>query len=248
MVNVVVLIFTGGTVRISDDGLGMSRQDLQNFFRMHGENRQRQRGKRVRGRFGTGKCAAFGIANRLRIDTTQRGKRNVVELHRSDIQSAKDGLAFPVRDLVVNKDSQLSDGTLIEISDFNVKRLDVEGATHYVQHHLSRYKQRAHVVINGQECKFHEPPVRAIYEVVAPQTIADHLGTLTLIIKVSPVPLETDNNGIDILSHGIWHQTTLAGLENKEMAHYLFGEVDVACIRGQRLGCPCLSITREATR
>jgi len=69
LVNVAVEIY-GSVMKIADDGMGMSRKDLQNFFQMHGENRQRMRGKRVRGRFGTGKSAAFGIANCLRIDTT----------------------------------------------------------------------------------------------------------------------------------------------------------------------------------
>ena len=40
---------------------------------MHGENLQRKKGKRTRGRFGTGKSAAFGIANTLEIDTIKDG-------------------------------------------------------------------------------------------------------------------------------------------------------------------------------
>src|SRR4051812_22755922 len=77
-VNVAVEILAT-SITIADDGAGMSRQELQNFFRMHAENQQRLRGKRVRGLFGTGKSAAFGIANVLRIDTSKDGKRNVVE-------------------------------------------------------------------------------------------------------------------------------------------------------------------------
>ena len=95
----------------------MSRDDLRNFFQMHGENRQRKRGKTVRGRFGTGKCAAFGIANCLRIDTTQNGKRNIVELHRHDIASAKSGAPFPVKDVLLNEPTDQSDGTLVEIEE-----------------------------------------------------------------------------------------------------------------------------------
>ena len=58
----VVVELSGGLLKISDNAAGMTRQELRNFFMMHGENIQRSRGKRVRGRFGTGKCAAFGIA------------------------------------------------------------------------------------------------------------------------------------------------------------------------------------------
>lgn len=63
-------------LRIADNGSGMSRVELQNFFMMHGQNLQRARGKRVRGQFGTGKSAAFGIANSLQLDTVQNGKRD----------------------------------------------------------------------------------------------------------------------------------------------------------------------------
>ena len=87
----VVVELSGDLIRVTDNGEGMSRKELQNFFMMHGENIQRARGKRVRGRFGTGKCAAFGIANLFRVDTVKNKKRNVVELSRSSIEAAKSG-------------------------------------------------------------------------------------------------------------------------------------------------------------
>ncbi len=52
---------------IADNGRGMDWRDLQNFFVMHGENIDRKHGKPGRGRFGTGKSAAFGIADILRV-------------------------------------------------------------------------------------------------------------------------------------------------------------------------------------
>ena len=76
------------TLQIADNGVGMSRKDLVRFFQMHGMNVQRKKGKRVRGRFGTGKSAAFGVANTLIIDTVQNGIRNVVKLTREAIESA----------------------------------------------------------------------------------------------------------------------------------------------------------------
>jgi len=86
---VVVVDVTSNYVTISDNGLGMSRDELNNFFLMHGENIYRKKGKRVRGRFGTGKSAAFGLADILRIDASKDGLRNVVELSRDDIEKAK---------------------------------------------------------------------------------------------------------------------------------------------------------------
>ena len=56
-------------IRISDNGRGMDWASLQNFFVMHGENIDRKQGRPGRGRFGTGKSAAFGIADKLQITT-----------------------------------------------------------------------------------------------------------------------------------------------------------------------------------
>ena len=53
------------------------------------------------------------------------------------------------------------------------------------------------------------------------------LGDVELVIKVSKAPLEQDLRGISIFSNGVWHETTFAGSENKEMAHYIFGEIEV---------------------
>ena len=61
-------------ITISDNGRGMSPNDLAHFFRMHGENLERLAGRTGRGKFGTGKSAAFGIANVLRVDTVRNGK------------------------------------------------------------------------------------------------------------------------------------------------------------------------------
>jgi hypothetical protein len=243
-VNVVVDIISS-TIRIADDGSGMSRKDLQNFFQMHGENRQRKKGKRVRGLFGTGKCAAFGIANCLRIDSTKNGKRNVVELMRSEIQAAKSGKPFPVKDVVVDEPTGQSDGTHVELSDFNLKNLDVRSTIAYIERHLSRYRSHAKVVINGQECQFEEPQASQQFRVLPPLEVAKHIGEVTLTIKVSPRPLEPETNGVDVLSHGIWHDTTLAGLEKREMSQYLFGEVDVPILEDKEWPIPPFDNTRN---
>jgi hypothetical protein len=48
-----------------------------------------------------------------------------------------------------------------------------------------------------------------------------------LTIKVAPFSLDQDERGIDILSEGIWHETTLGDIEGKELSERIFGEVDV---------------------
>ena len=125
------------SLTIADNGTGMSRSDLVRFFTMHGENIQRKRGKRVRGRFGTGKSAAYGIAKLLKIDTRQNGKRNVLSLHVDDIKKASSGKPFYVNEIVVDEPTDLEDGTIIQIQEIITTRLDLEGTISYIEKHLA---------------------------------------------------------------------------------------------------------------
>src|SRR5262249_28353360 len=84
-------------IRISDNGRGMTLDGLQNFFVMHGENLDRKSGFAGRGRFGTGKSAAFGIGDVLRVTSVRDGRRSVVELRRADLEQASSGDPIPVR-------------------------------------------------------------------------------------------------------------------------------------------------------
>ena len=214
---------------------------------MHGENILRKQGRRVRGRFGTGKSAAFGLANSLRIEATQAGLRNVVELHRKDIEKAQNGKPFSVRDIEVDQSMDEDDGTMVVIRELNVKRLDVDKVISYVERHLSRYYTRAHVTVNGHVCKFKEPPFVTQFERVPPAEVAKHIGDVSLNVKVSPTPLDDDTRGIDILSHGIWHETTLAGIERKENANQIFGQIDVPILEDGEWPIPAFDNTRNNT-
>lgn len=215
------------TLIIADNGDGMSRDDLERFFTMHGENIQRKRGKRVRGRFGTGKSAAFGIAKSLLIDTRHNGKRNVVSLHLEDIKKATSGETFEVNEVVVDEKTDQDDGTIIEIKEFMTPRMDIDATISYIEKHLSRYRMRANVIINGHTCKFKELPSVATIIVQAPKEVEKHIGLPTLTIKIAPFALDQDERGVDILSEGIWHETTLGDVEGKELSERLFGEVDI---------------------
>lgn len=243
----VVVELSGGLLKISDNAAGMTRQELRNFFMMHGENIQRSRGKRVRGRFGTGKCAAFGIANVLRVDTVKNRKRNALELSRSDIEAAKSGEPFPVRDIAESEPAEAENGTVIEISDFNIKKIDVEGTIGYVERHLARYRQRARVWINNHECQFQEPISTEEFKFTPPSSVAATIGEVSLVVKVSPTPLDPEMNGIDVLSQSIWHDTTLADHKGKEQAEYIFGEVDVPIFEEREWKIPPFDNTRNNT-
>jgi len=64
-------------IEVADNGRGMSSADLERFFTMHAENIDRLRGRAGRGKFGTGKSAAFGIGVSLEIDTRRGNMRKL---------------------------------------------------------------------------------------------------------------------------------------------------------------------------
>jgi len=244
---VIAIEITSHEVRISDNSRGMSRKELSKFFQMHGENILRKQGRKVRGRFGTGKCAAFGLANSLRIDTIQSGSRNVVELHRKDIERAQSGEPFSVKDVEVNQQTHEDDGTIIIIQELNVKRSNVDNVISYLERHLSRYRTRARVTVNGHVCKFKEPPFIKEFTRFPQADVVKHIGGVSLNVKISPIPLDDETRGINILSHGIWHETTLAGIERKESANHIFGQIDVPILEDGEWPIPAFDNTRNNT-
>jgi hypothetical protein len=217
---------------VSDNGRGMTLADLQNFFVMHGENVDRKKGHVGRGRFGTGKSAAFGIADCLRITTVRDDKRSIVELTRSDIQAARTGdgpvESVPVRVLAAEVPVDEPNGTVVEIDHIKLGRLDPQAIVGFVERHLAVWPNKdAVVTVNGRACEYHEPPTRFERSFTPSETEATLVGQVELTVKVAKAPLDEEMRGIAIFANGVWHETTLAGLERKEYAEYLFGEIDV---------------------
>lgn len=211
---------------VSDNGSGMDRADLLKFFQMHGLNTQRQRGRVVRGRFGTGKSAAFGIARTLRIETRKNGLYNAVQLRRETIEAASDGRPFGVEEIFSDTPTDEEDGTTVMITRlFDRKRLEIDETRRYVERHLGRNRQNHTVLINGHECEYQEPVSIKEFEFEAPKQVSERIGTVDMVVKVSPAPLDAESNGIDVLSHSLWHDTILGDLPRQGSARRLFGEV-----------------------
>lgn len=212
---------------IKDNGRGMAWADLDNFFLMHGENLDRKAGRSGRGRFGTGKSAAFGIANTLRLTTTRGGKRSAVELSRQDIETMTSADGIPVHTLEKEIKTSAPNGTLIEIEGINLRTLDQSGVIHYIERHLARWPKNVAVWVNNHQCEYNEPAVAREAKFQSEGVLQSTLCDVELTIKAAKAPLEEDQRGVSIYANGVWYETTLAGSENKEMAQYIFGEIDV---------------------
>lgn len=235
------------SITIQDNGRGMDWDGLQNFFIMHGENLDRKQGTPGRGRFGTGKSAAFGIANVLRITTVRDGHRSRIEVRRQDVEAATSGEPIPVRTLEREGLTTEPNGTLIEIEEVQLRRLDPKGIIEYIERHLARWPRNATVFVDDHECEYHEPPVAAEHRFRPEGDSRQQLGDVELIIKVSKSPLDEDLRGVSILSNGVWHETTLAGSKGREMAQYIFGEIDVPRLDEDDSTIPPFDLSRSMT-
>ena len=140
------------TISISDNGRGMSVDDLEHFFQMHGENLDRLSGRPGRGKFGTGKSAAFGIGNRLKIETCRGGIRNVVELNRKAIDRSS-GEDIPVTWLVRDEPSTATNGTTVTIGEIFLSRLRTNEIIEYIERNLQAFRaQLPSVAVNDHVC------------------------------------------------------------------------------------------------
>lgn len=235
----------GKRIVISDNGRGMTSEDLSRYFQMHAENIDRKKGKAGRGMFGTGKSAAFGIGDCLTLTTARNGLRCKVRLQRSDIEAAEDGTSIPVKVLERDVKTAAPNGTVVEVEGIHLKKIDTGSVTRHIERHIQHWPN-ATVIVNRHECRVQEPAYGAVRKFSTAGTHFEAtLGLIELTIKVAKAPLEQEWQGIAILSNNVWHTTTLAGCEGKLFANYIFGELDVPRIAEDRSAISPFDMSRS---
>lgn len=214
-------------IEISDNGRGMSADDLSHYFTMHAENIDRLRGRAGRGKFGTGKSAAFGIGCTLKVDTRRDGTRNVVLLSRESID-ASDGQNVPIEWIIRNESTSLSNGTTITIGDIVLTRINSQTVIEYIERHLRVFRASLpEVAVNEHVCQYREPSVTDVFTFKPSAEQVQILGDVELKIKVSLSPLPESEIGIAITA-GLGNSVAIetGGVDRKELGNYLFGEID----------------------
>jgi hypothetical protein len=215
-------------IEITDNGRGMRSADLERYFMMHAENADRQRGKTGRGKFGTGKSAAFGIGRVLTVDTCRDRTRNVVRLTRDAIDRST-GDAIPVEWLTRNEATDRPNGTSVTIGGIVLTRIGTPNIIEYIERHLQAFRALLpEVAVNEHVCQYREPQVLEAFEFNPSAEQAKVIGDVSLVVKVSLSPLPQTEVGIAITA-GIGNLVAIesGGVDRKEMGNYLFGEVDV---------------------
>ena len=147
----------------ADNGSGMDAAGLQHFFTMHAENKDRRAGRPGRGKWGTGKSAAFGIANLLRVDTTRSGLRNVVGVDSGEAVEKSSGAEINLHWVIRNEHSSRPNGTIVFVSELNV-RAESAPIIEYVERHLAFFRGlNPSVAMNTHVREYREPSVAAVH-------------------------------------------------------------------------------------
>ena len=216
-------------VIVEDNGVGMDFDGLTHFFTMHGENQERRKGMPGRGKFGTGKSAAFGIGTELEVDTVRDGVRQVVRVTRAGIEAAA-GDVIPVE--FVERDQKaagVANGTVITIRGVTAK-LSREPVVSLIERHLATFRNSAPVVtVDGRICEIPVIATAGEPRSFAPpsEVIKQLVGDITLSVRVSRTPLGADGRGIAVtVGEGNLVALETAGVDAKEFGDRLFGEVD----------------------
>lgn len=233
------------SISIIDNGRGMNFEDLHQFFQMHGENIDRVTGRPGRGFFGTGKSAAFGIANKLRVTTVKGGKRSTVELTRADIDSPQAASKVPVKIVERERLVDRHNGTQIDVEQIKLSKIDRNAIIREIERHIAHWPN-ATVYVDHHKCEFVEP-------IAAKQMTISTNGTpfeaqlpgVRLVLKIAKAPLEENFRGISITSKGVLHETTLAGCESKPLSRYIFGSVEVPQLAEDQSGISPFDMSRS---
>jgi len=233
-------------IEIKDNGRGMDYEGLKHYFTMHGENIERRLGRPGRGKFGTGKSAAFGIGKILRIETRQNGIQNIVELHRDDIEKTS-GEEIELRWISKNEKTDLPNGTNIRIEDIFLPKINTSNIIEYIERHLQAFRTlMPEVAVNEHICEYREPNFTETHYFRPSLKQSDVIGNIELMIKVSSSPLAPEEQGIFITAGaGNLIARETAGIEKKELGNYLYGEVDVPTIESYKTPIEPFDLTRS---
>jgi hypothetical protein len=145
---------------IADDARGMDGDDLRRFFYMHAENEDRRRGRTTRGRFGTGKAAAFGIGTSLQVETHRNGKKWVVRLEKGELEEAVRNKRKPKPEVLEDGSPTTEpNGTSIIIDGLD-KTADEKKIIGELQRRLGRHLNVHSVTVFGTKATLVEPAAK----------------------------------------------------------------------------------------
>lgn len=227
-------------ITVSDNGRGMNLDGLRNYFVLHGENIDRKAGRPGRGRFGTGKSAAFGIAESLRVLTVRSGKRCVAALSKKDIKEHQGGDQIPVRLTEQETPTDQAKSTVVQIDGVNQRAIDVEQVVRFFERQLCFCARNARVFVNNHECITPQPAVRFERKFSPDADTKAVIGDGPLTVIVSKGYLEEHQRGIAIYCRGVLHE-----IRPVPSNSYILGSIDVPYLDSKTFAIPPFDASRS---
>jgi len=222
----------GGATRIviEDDASGMDATDVKRFFYMHGENEARRRGRSVRGVFGTGKAAAFGIGSSLQVETIRDGRKWVVRIDKAELQASVRNKRKPMPAILDNGSATTaSNGTTI-IIDGVTKGADERRIIKELQRRLGRHLLAHNVVVFDHRAELVEPVPKRTWTFAAKDnpTLSALIGTdVVCTINAAQNSVEDELRGVIVTAKDFPVAQVLGG---GDQAARLFGHADVPAL------------------
>lgn len=227
----ILVSVTKDEVVISDNSMGMDKEYLNNFFTLSADNLARK-GKQAswlkRGQFGTGKIAAFGIADELVVETVRNGKKNKYRITRDNIlKSPQDSGEIPVEALIDDKPVDDPNGTIIYIKKLNVK-VSTNEIIRKIEREISPYRDHdIQIAVNNHICEFKQLDIVNTYIFPSEGEVKERYGNFDLVINISRVPLDKFDQGVMIFSGKNRIAREDCQVTSKECGNLINGKVEI---------------------
>jgi hypothetical protein len=241
---------------VTDDGLGMTRQDAQHAYLVVGRKRRLATGdaspggRKVHGRKGIGKLAAFGTARFLECTTSRDGTNTAFRLDYDAIRKLPPDQDYPVEaaavDTLMNPEDHtpLEHGTRIRLTSLWLKRaLSKDQFMRSMSRRFAISTTSMRVVINGEQLTRFDMPVEIRFprDGTPPDVVVGNDGwaeeevdpgrPVRWWIGFTALPLDDESlQGISVLARGKMAQRPFKfersqGAEGQLGQEYLVGEV-----------------------
>jgi hypothetical protein len=219
---------------ISDNSDGMDQEILKYFFTVSGENQARkgkQKSWMKRGQFGTGKLAAFGIANELQVETVKDGLKNIYFLSRQMIEETPEHEnKIKLKKIAQNEQTTDPNGTKIYINDLNIK-INKNEVIRKIEREIAHLRDyEIQILINDYLCEIKPLDITRDYIFTTEGPIRDRYGEFDLQIEVSRVPLDKYDQGIKIFCNENIIAIDGCGVVEKECGNQLTGKINIPAL------------------
>lgn len=215
------------SIQIKDTSRGMDRHTLDNnFFILHQVNEDRLAGRFGRGEFGTGKIAALGIGETLRVKTVKDKKLHIFEIHRKDCDADISQNEVKIRWIKEGENTEEDNGTTIEILKFRRDRnISVRQIKDFLRSKTLVEKVYEHPIELYVEHEKIEKIEIGYIELIKKKPTEEEkkiFGDCELNIKIATRNLNEDEKGISVFAKGIYK----AKINNPhgDKSEFIFGE------------------------